>query len=46
MDVIADMSTVLIFGLAADIFNTWITNAQGLRWYMNRPKKAARGQRR
>ena len=46
MDVIADMSTVLIFGLAADIFNTWITNAQGLRWYMNRPKKAVRGQRR
>ena len=46
MDIIADMTTVLIFGLAADIFNTWITNAQGLRWYMNRPKKAARGQRR
>lgn len=46
MDVIADMSTVLIFGLAADIFNTWVTNAQGLRWYMNRPKKAVRGQRR
>jgi preprotein translocase subunit SecF len=46
MDVIADMSTVLIFGLAADIFNTWVTNAQGLRWYMNRPRKAARGQKR
>jgi len=46
MDVIADMTTVLIFGLAADVFNTWITNAQGLRWYMNRPKKAMRGQRR
>ena len=46
MDIIADMSTVLIFGLAADILNTWVTNAQGLRWYLNRPKKAARGQRR
>ncbi|WP_324533158.1 protein translocase subunit SecF [Methanothrix sp.] len=46
MDVIADMSTVLIFGLAADIFNTWVTNAQGLRWYLGRPKKAARGQKR
>jgi len=45
MDVIADISTVLIFGLAADVFNTWITNAQGLRWYMNRPRKAVRGQR-
>ncbi len=45
MDVIADISTVLIFGLAADVFNTWITNAQGLRWYMNRTRKAVRGQR-
>jgi preprotein translocase subunit SecF len=46
MDIIADMSAVLIFGLAADIFNTWVTNAQGLRWYLNRPKKAARGLKR
>jgi preprotein translocase subunit SecF len=46
MDVIADMSTVLIFGLAADIFNTWVTNAQGLRWYLSSFKKAARGQKR
>jgi len=46
MDVIADMSTVLIFGLAADIFNTWVTNAQGLRWYLGRSRKAARGQKR
>jgi hypothetical protein len=40
------MSAVLIFGLAADVFNTWVTNAQGLRWYLNKPKKTARGQRR
>ncbi|MBN1235903.1 MAG: protein translocase subunit SecF [Methanotrichaceae archaeon] len=46
MDIIADMTTVLIFGLAADVFNTWVTNAQGLRWYMNRSKKTVRGQRR
>jgi preprotein translocase subunit SecF len=46
MDIIADISTVLIFGLAADVFNTWITNAQGLRWYMNRSRKTTRGQRR
>lgn len=46
INIIADISTVLIFGLMADIFNTWITNAQGLRWYMGRPgKKAARGQK-
>jgi preprotein translocase subunit SecF len=40
MDIIADISTVLLFGLAADVFNTWITNAQAIRWYMDRPKKA------
>ena len=45
MDVIADMTTVLIFGLAADVINTWITNAQGLRWYLGRQKKAVRGQK-
>ncbi|MFB3763691.1 MAG: protein translocase subunit SecF [Methanotrichaceae archaeon] len=46
INIIADISTVLIFGLMADIFNTWITNAQGLRWYMGRPsKKAAVGRR-
>jgi preprotein translocase subunit SecF len=43
MDIIADISTVLLFGLFADIFNTWITNAQAIRWYMNRPKKAVMG---
>jgi len=46
MDIIADMTMVLIFGLAADVFNTWVTNAQGLRWYLGRSKKAARGQKR
>jgi preprotein translocase subunit SecF len=45
MAIIADISTVLLFGLAADIFNTWITNAQALRWYMNRPKRARRQRR-
>lgn len=43
MNIIADISTVLLFGLAADVFNTWITNAQAIRWFMNRPKKAAAG---
>jgi preprotein translocase subunit SecF len=45
MAIIADISTVLMFGLIADIFNTWITNAQALRWYMNRPKKNVRRQK-
>jgi len=46
MPIIADISAVLLFGLMADIFNTWITNAQGLRWHMARLKKSpVRGQR-
>ncbi len=45
MAIIADMSVVLLFGLAADIFNTWITNAQALRWYMGRSTKARRQRR-
>ncbi|NPV62981.1 MAG: protein translocase subunit SecF [Methanotrichaceae archaeon] len=46
MSIIADISTVLLFGLLADMMNTWITNAQGLRWYVSRPAKSARRQRR
>jgi preprotein translocase subunit SecF len=46
MPIIADISTVLLFGLMADIFNTWITNAQAIRWYMDKPGKAARRQKR
>jgi preprotein translocase subunit SecF len=46
LDIIADISTVLLFGLAADVFNTWVTNAQAIRWYMNRPKKVAGRQKR
>lgn len=45
MSIIADISTVLLFGLIADIFNTWITNVQALRWYMNRSAKARRQRR-
>jgi preprotein translocase subunit SecF len=45
MSIIADISTVLLFGLFADMLNTWITNAQGLRWYVNRPSKARRQRR-
>jgi preprotein translocase subunit SecF len=46
MPVIADICIVLLFGLFADMFNTWITNAQLLRWYMGRPvMKAGRRQK-
>jgi preprotein translocase subunit SecF len=46
MAIIADICLVLLFGLAADIFNTWITNAQLLRWYTAKPSKAGRRQKR
>lgn len=46
MAIIADICMVLLFGLGADIFNTWITNAQLLRWYTARPSKAGRRQKR
>jgi len=46
IDILADISTVLFFGLLADMINTWITNVQALKWYMARPKAAARRRRR
>ncbi len=33
IDIIRDISIVLVFGLIADIINTWMTNAGILRWY-------------
>jgi preprotein translocase subunit SecF len=46
MPVIPDICLVLLFGLFADMFNTWITNAQLLRWYTSRPvMKAGRRQK-
>ncbi|OPY45922.1 MAG: Protein-export membrane protein SecF [Methanosaeta sp. PtaU1.Bin028] len=41
IDIIADITTVLFFGLLADMMNTWITNVQGLKWYLARNPKAA-----
>jgi preprotein translocase subunit SecF len=45
INILFDISVVLIFGLLADLMNTWIMNANALRWYMGR-SKGARGQRR
>ncbi len=52
---IRDISIVLIFGLVADIINTWMTNVGILRWYIERgtqekrieksKKKEKKGQR-
>jgi len=36
IDIIRDISVVLIFGLIADIINTWMTNVGILRWYIER----------
>jgi len=43
INILYDISVVLIFGLLADMMNTWIMNANALRWYMGRSK--GRGQR-
>jgi preprotein translocase subunit SecF len=34
--VIRDIAAVLLIGLFVDIYNTWITNAALLRWYMEK----------
>jgi preprotein translocase subunit SecF len=36
IDIIRDVSVVLIFGLIADIINTWMTNLGVLKWYMEK----------
>ncbi len=36
IDIIRDISVVLIFGLFADIVNTWMTNVGILRWYIGK----------
>lgn len=39
IDIIRDISVVLIFGLIADMINTWMTNVGILRWYMEKTQK-------
>lgn len=41
IDIIRDISIVLIFGLIGDIINTWMTNVGILRWYMEKQKRPA-----
>lgn len=36
IDIIRDISVVLIFGLIADIVNTWMTNVGILKWYIEK----------
>jgi len=47
INILFDISVVLIFGLIAGLMNCWVMNSNALRWYLARPKKAgARRQRR
>ena len=39
IDIIRDISVVLIFGLIADIVNTWMTNVGILRWFIGRAEQ-------
>ena len=36
--VITQIASVLLIGLVLDVFNTWVTNANLLRWYVERRK--------
>ncbi len=43
INILFDISVVLIFGLLADVMNTWVMNANMLRWYMARkPSRRAK----
>ncbi|MFA4935840.1 MAG: protein translocase subunit SecF [Candidatus Methanoperedens sp.] len=42
IDIIRDISVVLIFGLIADIINTWTTNLGILKWHIERGKPEKR----
>ncbi|KUK44472.1 MAG: protein translocase subunit SecF [Methanothrix sp.] len=47
INILFDISVVLLFGLLAGLMNTWVMNSNALRWYLARPKKAGvRRQRR
>ena len=40
INILFDISVVLLFGLLADLMNTWVMNANALRWYLASSKKA------
>lgn len=40
--VLASISTVIIFGLVADVMNTWFLNAGLIKWYMESPQGRAK----
>jgi preprotein translocase subunit SecF len=40
INILFDISVVLLFGLIASLMNCWVMNSNALRWYLARPKKA------
>jgi preprotein translocase subunit SecF len=36
IDIISDISAVLLLGLATDLMNTWMLNTGILKWYLGR----------
>ncbi len=40
--VLSNIALVLIFGLIADLINTWYFNAGLLKWYMETPAARAK----
>ncbi len=39
ISIISDISIVLIFGLFADLMNTWMLNTGILKWHLQRPRR-------
>ena len=39
ISIVSDISIVLIFGLVADLMNTWLMNLGILKWYMQKPRR-------
>ncbi len=38
ISIISDISVVLLFGLAADLMNTWMLNTGILKWHLSKPR--------
>ena len=36
IQILMDISAVLLIGLVADVLNTWLTNAAILKWYVQK----------
>jgi len=39
ISIISDISIVLLFGLVADLMNTWMLNTGILKWYLQKSRR-------